>query len=391
MRQKEQEKNAERKKNFLVVTRETEEGIHGGKIEFYERRIGKVFSGIETFYFAQVKKAAVVILSWNGKEFLEQFLPSVVQHTSSNEFEIVVADNCSTDDSANFIHQNFPSVRIIQNTENKGFAGGYNEALKIVEAKYFVLLNQDVEVTERWVEKVIDEMERDEKIVAAQPKLRAFHQRDTFEYAGACGGYLDKNSYAFCRGRIFNVMEKDKGQYDDVKEIFWASGAALFVRSDIFWKAGGFDEDFFAHQEEIDLCWRIRNMGYKIICVPQSVVYHVGGGSLPHGNPRKTFLNFRNNLMMMFKNLPAGEAFWKIFVVRLNMDGVAAIHSVFKHKSFSDLFAILKAHFSFYFSIPKLLKKRKTIPVKSSQALTDVNIVWEHFVKGKKKFIELFQ
>ncbi len=334
-------------------------------------------------------KVAVVILGWNGKKYLEQFLPSVVKHTSAKLCEIIVADNCSNDNSVDFVRKNFSQIRIIQNARNGGFAGGYNEALKQVNAEYFVLLNQDIEVTENWVERVIAEIERDNLIVAAQPKLRAFHQREHFEYAGACGGYLDKYGYAFCRGRIFNTVEKDKGQYDDVTDVFWATGACLFIRSDVFWKMGGFDEDFFAHQEEIDLCWRIKNSGYRVICVPSSVVYHVGGGSLPQGNPRKSFLNYRNNLCMLFKNMRKGEVLWKLFVVRLILDGVAALYSVIKSKSFSEFGAILKAHFSFYALIPDLIKKRKQIPNQSAIYLADVSIVWQYFAKGKKKFSEL--
>jgi GT2 family glycosyltransferase len=336
------------------------------------------------------KKVAVVILSWNGKIFLEDFLPSVVQHTSTELCEIIVADNCSTDDSVQFIKTNYPNIRIIQNTRNGGYAGGYNDALKLIDAKYYVLLNQDIEVTENWVEQVIEEMERDENIAAAQPKLRDYYKRDCFEYAGASGGYLDKNSYAFCRGRVFNTIEKDEGQYDDVKEIFWATGACLFVRSDAYWKAGALDEDFFAHQEEIDLCWRMKNMGYKIIVVPSSVIYHVGGGSLPQGNPRKTYLNFRNNLMMMFKNLSASSLLFKM-LWRFILDGVAAFHSISKNGNFNDLLAILKAHFSFYAAIPSLIKKRRQIPHPSSVHLTDVNILVQYFLKGKKKYSELYK
>lgn len=334
------------------------------------------------------KKVAVVILGWNGKKYLEQFLPSVIQFTSSSLCEIIVADNCSTDDSVAFVKANYPTVRIIQNTRNGGYAGGYNDALKQVSAKYFVLLNQDIELTENWVEKVIEVMEADESIAAAQPKLRAYNQRDSFEYAGGSGGYLDKFGYAFCRGRVFDTVEKDEGQYDDVKEIFWATGACLFVRSDVYHQAGGLDEDFFAHQEEIDLCWRINSMGYKIVCVPSSVVYHVGGGSLPYGNPRKTYLNFRNNLMMLFKNLPASVLIWKL-ILRMILDGLAALNSVLSTKSFSDFNAILKAHFSFYASISSLLKKRKAIAQKSSSKLFNKSVVWQYFVSGKRKFSEL--
>lgn len=334
------------------------------------------------------KKVAVVILGWNGKKYLEQFLPSLIQHTSTELCEIIVADNCSTDDSVEFVKANYPSIQIIQNERNGGYAGGYNDALKQVKAKYFVLLNQDIEVTENWVENIIAVMDANENIAAAQPKLRAYNERSAFEYAGGSGGYLDKLGYAFCRGRLFETIEKDEGQYDDVKEIFWATGACLFVRADVYDKAGGLDEDFFAHQEEIDFCWRINSMNYKIVCVPSSVVYHVGGGSLSYGNPRKTYLNFRNNLMMLFKNLPASVLVWKLFL-RMILDGLAAISTVMKTKGFAEFFAILKAHFSFYASIPLLLKKRKAIPHKSSEKLFSKSIVWQYFVRGKRKFSEL--
>ena len=304
------------------------------------------------------KKVAVVILSWNGIKFLEQFLPSVVKYTSTDLCEIIVADNISSDGSVEFVRKNYPQISIIQNQRNGGYAGGYNDALKNVTAQYYVLLNQDVEVTPNWVETVIDMMESDDKIAAAQPKLRAYNDREFFEYAGASGGYVDRFGYPFCRGRLFDTVEKDEGQYDDVKEIFWATGACLFIRSDIYWKAGGLDEDFFAHQEEIDMCWRIKNMGYKIICAPASIIYHVGGGSLPQGNARKTYLNFRNNLMMMFKNLPLAALMWKM-PFRMILDGIAAIYSVVKNKNLKDFGAILKAHYSFYMSLPQLIKKRQ--------------------------------
>ncbi len=334
------------------------------------------------------KKVAVVILSWNGKPLLEKFLPSVIQHTSPQLCEIIVADNCSSDDSVDFVRRNYPNIRVIENIRNGGYAGGYNDALKQVDAEYFVLLNQDIEVTDNWVESVIYEMDKDKNIAAAQPKLRAYNLRSHFEYAGASGGFLDKYSYAFCRGRLFDTLEEDGGQYDDVKEIFWATGACLFVRSDAYTNAGGLDEDFFAHQEEIDLCWRMNSIGYKVICVPKSVIYHVGGGSLSYGNPRKTFLNFRNNLMMMFKNLPLFELIWKLFF-RMVLDGLAAINSIVKTQKLDDFFAIIKAHLSFYYNIPSLIGKRKRVLKKSSSKLFNQSVVWQYFVNHKKKFSEL--
>ena len=334
------------------------------------------------------KKVAVVILSWNGIKFLEQFLPSVVKYTSTELCEIVVADNCSSDGSVAFLQNNYPGITIIQNQRNGGYAGGYNDALRSVKAKYYVLLNQDVEVTANWVELVITEMERGDNVVAAQPKLRDYYKRDFFEYAGGSGGYMDRFGYAFCRGRLFDSIEKDEGQYDDVKEIFWASGACMFVRSDVYWNAGALDEDFFAHQEEIDLCWRIRNLGYKIICVPSSVIYHVGGGSLPQGNAKKTYLNFRNNMMLMFKNLRFTTLVWKM-PVRAWLDIVAGFYGLAKNKSFKDMGAIFKAHISFYRALPQLIKKRRSIPHPSTVYLSEVNILWQYFGKGKKKFSDL--
>lgn len=334
------------------------------------------------------KLVSVVILGWNGKKYLQDFLPTVVQFSTHSDYEIVYADNCSTDDSVAFVKENFPTVRIVQNTSNKGFAGGYNDALKQVNAKYFVLLNQDVAVTDNWIAPVVELLERDEKIAAAQPKLLAFHQKDEFEYAGAAGGYVDYLGYPFCRGRLFDVMEKDLGQYNDIVPIFWASGACKFVRSAVYWQAGGLDEDFFAHQEEIDLCWRIQNLGYKIYYQPKSTVYHVGGGSLPQGNPRKTFLNFRNNLIMLTKNLPASEVFYKVFL-RFFLDGLAGAYSVVKNKNFKDYRAILKAHLDFLSQLNTTLQKRKTITHKSSDGLFPKSIIWNFFVKGKKKFSDL--
>lgn len=334
------------------------------------------------------KKVAVVILSWNGRKYLEEFLPSVVQHTSPQLCEIIVADNLSSDDSIDFLKKNYPTIRIIQNARNGGYAGGYNDALKQVQAQYYVLLNQDIEVTENWVERVIEEMDKDQKIAAAQPKLRAYLKKDEFEYAGASGGYLDKFGYAYCRGRMFDTMEKDLGQYDDVADLFWATGACLFVRADAYWRAGGLDEDFFAHQEEIDLCWRLNSLGNRIIVVPGSVVYHLGGGSLPYGNPRKAFLNFRNNLWMMGKNLPLGSALVKI-PMRITLDIVAGIYYTVKNKTLTDLKAILKAHWAFYKAIPAISAKRDRFPYFSSHRLTGISVVWKYFIKGKKTFNEL--
>ncbi len=251
-----------------------------------------------------MKQAAVVILNWNGKKFLEEFLPSVIKY-SSDAADIIVADNASEDDSVDFLKKNFPQVKIILNEQNYGFAEGYNKALSKVEAKYYILLNSDIEVSKDWIEPVISCMEKDEKIGACQPKIRSLHEPEMFEYAGASGGFIDKLGYPFCRGRLFHTLEKDNGQYDDKKEVFWATGACLFVRSDLYNKLGGLDSDFFAHMEEIDYCWRLKNYGYKVYVCPESIVYHVGGGTLPKAPYCKTYLNFRNNLTLLYKNLPS--------------------------------------------------------------------------------------
>src|ERR1700761_629824 len=249
---------------------------------------------------------AIVILNYNGRGYLEQFLPFVTANTCPGG-EVIIADNASTDDSLAFLKENYPGLRVIVLDRNYGFAGGYNMALQQVQSDYYVLLNSDVEVTPGWLEPIVGLMESDPAIGACQPKIRMFAHRELFEYAGAAGGWLDYLGYPFARGRIFDVCETDNGQYDQAEPIFWASGAALFIRAGLYHEMGGLDTYFFAHQEEIDLCWRIQLAGHKIYSCPQSVVYHVGGGTLPKGNERKVFLNFRNNLIMMVKNMPAGE------------------------------------------------------------------------------------
>lgn len=250
-----------------------------------------------------MKTVSVVILNYNGKSWLEKFLPNVITHSTYADAEIVVADNASTDDSVAFLKANFPSVRLVINTANNGYAGGYNDALQHIKSDYYVLLNSDVEVTPNWLEHTIQFMEQDELMAACQPKILSYHEKTKFEYAGAAGGFIDKYGYPFCRGRIFDNCETDNGQYNKSGEIFWASGACLFIKSAIFNKAGGLDADFFAHMEEIDLCWRIKNLGYKIGYCAESTVYHVGGGTLNKSNPKKTFLNFRNNRALLHKNL----------------------------------------------------------------------------------------
>ncbi len=334
-----------------------------------------------------MKKVAVVILNWNGEKFLRDFLPLVIEHSASEDTEVIVADNNSTDNSVELLKAQFPQVRIIINEKNEGFAGGYNKALQQVDAEYFVLLNSDVEVTENWIKPVIEMMDRNSDIGAAQPKIRSYHQPDYFEYAGAAGGYIDKYGYPFCRGRIFDELEKDEGQYDDVAEVFWATGACLFVRTDLFKQSGGFDEDFFAHMEEIDFCWRIKHKGYKVMYHPHSVVYHVGGGTLPTASSFKAYLNIRNNNAMLYKNLPQGKLTTTIFL-RLILDGIAAVKFFFDG-GMADFMAVIRAHIHFYKMIPKLRKKRKQIkPGKVSQIYKG-NLVSAFYLAGKKKFSEL--
>ncbi|NNC96359.1 MAG: glycosyltransferase family 2 protein [Chitinophagales bacterium] len=341
---------------------------------------------------SEFPNTAVVILAWNGRKYLEKFLPSVVEHSAIPNCDVYVADNMSTDDSIEFLKRNFPSVHIIQNKRNGGFAGGYNDALAEINAKYYILLNQDVEVTEDWIQPVITMLENDENIVAAQPKLRAFNQKTHFEYAGAAGGLLDRFGYPFCRGRIFYEIEEDLGQYDDPYELFWATGACMFIRAEEYHKAGGLDEDFFAHMEEIDLCWRLKNKGFSIMYCPDSTVYHLGGGSLPQGNPKKTYLNFRNNLIMIYKNV-SRRNFLFILLVRLFLDGAAAGYSLFIERRPKNVLAILKAHFSFYFDIVKWTKKRRKVQKErssqNSSGLLRRSLVFQFFIRGKKTFKQL--
>lgn len=333
-------------------------------------------------------EVAVVILNWNGKKFLHQFLPSVLGSTYSNK-RIILADNASSDDSVQFVKTNFPDVEIIVNSSNEGFAKGYNTALKQVQSDYYVLLNSDVEVEAGWIEPVIALMQHDQTIGACQPKLLAYHDKSSFEYAGACGGWIDKLGYPFARGRIFENCEKDRGQYDDVQECFWASGAALFIRSGLYQELGGLDEYFFAHQEEIDLCWRIKLAGYKIFVQPASVVYHVGGGTLPKGNSKKTYLNFRNNLIMLYKNLSVGERIKKV-PFRFILDGIAAWKALLEGDG-GYFIAVVKAHLHvvrwiFFHQKESLFVKEKTA---INTGIYKGSIVWDHFIKKKTRFLEI--
>ncbi len=337
----------------------------------------------------QSPKVAIVILNWNGKTFLEQFLPTVVATEYPNR-DIYVADNASTDDSIAFVKSRFPEVKVLMNSGNLGFASGYNEALSQIEADYYVLLNQDVAVDPGWVTPVVELMESDPTIGACQPKIRAWHHPDFFEYAGAAGGWIDRYGFTFCRGRLFKTVEKDKGQYDEAQKIFWASGAALFIRGRLYHESGGLDPDFFAHMEEIDLCWRLQRLGYRIMLCPDSIIFHVGGGSLPQGNPRKVFLNFRNNLIMMYKNLPEKERRTTLFI-RLLLDGVAALKS-FLSGNYTEVKSIWQAHRSFFKWRDKNKQNRDLIPRPPFLELPGVypdSIVWQYFVEKKKTFSAL--
>ena len=327
-----------------------------------------------------MKKIAVVILNWNGAKLLEQFLPSVIAF--SNEAVIYVADNASTDNSIEVIKDKFPSVKIIRNDGNYGFATGYNVALQNVEEEYYALVNSDIEVTENWLTPIFYIFDNQPEIGIVQPKILDYKNKEYFEYAGAAGGFIDKYGYPFCRGRIFDTLEKDNHQYDDEKEIFWASGACFFIRKNVYRKLNGFDDDFFAHQEEIDLCWRAFNLGYKVKYTSKSVVYHVGGATLNEGNPKKTFLNFRNSLLMLTKNLPKNKLFPIIFT-RLILDGLAGIQFIMKGK-FKHCFAIIKAHFYFYHLISANLKKRN--PIQKTDYFYTKSIVYNYFIKKEKLF-----
>ncbi len=303
---------------------------------------------------------AIVILNWNGKNWLEKFLPNVIEH--SENATIYVIDNSSTDDSVSFLKQNFSEIKIVHNQENYGFAGGYNEGLKKIQHEFYCLLNSDVEVTDNWLTPIQNIFENDPQIAAVQPKILDFNRRNYFEFAGAAGGFLDNLGYPYCRGRIFENIEEDHGQYNDEVEIFWASGCCFFIRSENFWAQNGFDARFFAHQEEIDLCWRLKNSGKKIFYTGKSTVYHVGGGTLNKQSPQKTFLNMRNNLSMILKNTPLLSGILLV-LFRIILDGFAGIYFGYKH-GMSHFWAVIRAHFSFYGQIPETLRLRQKNQIK---------------------------
>ncbi|WP_299675732.1 glycosyltransferase family 2 protein [uncultured Tenacibaculum sp.] len=330
-------------------------------------------------------KTAVVILNWNGEKLLEQFLPSIVKH-SSEDIAIYVADNASTDNSIQFVKDNFPTVKIVINKENGGYAKGYNDALQHIKADIYCLINSDIEVTENWLPPILNIFKQEGNTAIIQPKILDFKDKNKFEYAGAAGGFIDFFGYPYCRGRVFNSLETDQGQYNLTSDIFWASGACFFIRSAVFHQLKGFDEDYFAHQEEIDLCWRAQNEGFSIKYIGESTVYHVGGATLQESNPRKTYLNFRNSLLTALKNVPSKNLFLVIFI-RLVLDGVAGLKFALELRPIHT-WSVLKAHLSFYRNLNKFIKKRKQIQRKSNYSI-HTSVVWQHFVLQRKKFNSL--
>lgn len=330
-------------------------------------------------------KIAVVILNWNGILLLEKFLPSLLKYSA--EATIYVADNASTDDSISFVKAFFPAVQIVKNDSNLGFADGYNQALKYIDAEIYALVNSDIEVTENWLQPIIKMFESEPNTAIIQPKILDFKRKEYFEYAGAAGGFIDQYGYPYCRGRIFDALEKDIGQYDDHCQIFWASGACFFIRSHVYKDLNGFDGEFFAHQEEIDLCWRAFNKGNKIKYNSESVVYHIGGATLQQGNPKKTFLNFRNSLLMLTKNLPK-EQLYKILLGRMLLDGIAGIQFLVQGKP-KHFFAVLKAHWSFYGLFMAYYKKRNKF--QHTEYYNVKSIVYLYFIRKIIVFNDLFR
>lgn len=335
-----------------------------------------------------MKKVSVVILNWNGIGMLKKFLPAVVEYSKGEGVEVCVADNGSTDESVEWLKANCPDVRLVILDRNYGFAEGYNRSLQQVNAEYVVLLNSDVEVTPHWLEPLVEYMDAHPEVAACQPKLRAEHNKAFFEYAGAAGGYIDKYGYPFCRGRIFDVVEEDRGQYDKIAPIFWATGAALFIRQKDYREVGGLDGRFFAHMEEVDLCWRLRSRGKLLVCVPQSMVYHVGGGTLNKENPRKTFLNFRNNLLMLYKNLPDKEL-QRVLFVRGILDWVAALSFWLKGERRSA-YAVLQARKEFkYIRTDFKASRAENLAKATGQAIPEkvnYSILWKFHVCRKRLF-----
>lgn len=336
-------------------------------------------------------RIAIVILNWNGKHHLEKFLPSVCKYSASPGNKIYVVDNGSTDDSVNFVNHTFPEIELISFQHNYGFASGYYMALKQIEAEYFVLLNTDVEVTPDWLLPLCSAMKADPELGACMPKLRDYNQQDRFEYAGAAGGYIDFFGYPFCRGRLLSSVEKDTGQYDSEEFIFWASGACMFVRAEAYFRAGGLDGDFFAHMEEIDLCWRMRRIGYSIKAIPQSVVFHIGGGTLPNNNPHKLYLNYRNNLYLLFKNLTLAKLI-PVLIIRMVLDDLSAMVYLFSGSG-GFFLSVFHAHLTFYRHVPRLIRKRMkmdgSIRHVTIQEIYPRSILFDFFIRKKRTFNQL--
>jgi len=336
-------------------------------------------------------KTAVIILNWNGIAWLQKFLEPVVRYSAGSDTAVYLADNGSTDASTEWVSKNFKDVTIVKFESNLGFAGGYNMAIKQINATYYVLLNSDVEVTECWLNPLVDFMDQNPDVASCQPKIRSYHKKDYFEYAGAAGGYIDKFGYTFCRGRIFYKVEKDTGQYDEAADVFWSSGACMMVRLSAWIKCGGLDEDFFAHMEEIDLCWRFRLAGYRVSYVPESTVYHIGGGALPYNSLQKIYLNFRNNLFLLYKNLPDNKLHWILFIRKL-LDGLAGIMFIFWGRP-EFVKAIWKAHIDYYRSLKTLKEKRKLVrnltEDKSRDQFVNRSVVFRFYIMGEKTYSSL--
>ncbi len=339
---------------------------------------------------ACTKDTAVVILSYNGRKWHELFLPLIVAEAHTG-YEVIVVDNASTDDTLSYVQENFPSVKTLQIAINRGFANGYYEALNQIQAKYYVLLSADFEVTQGWFPPLINAMQRYTGLAACQPKVRYWREREYFEYAGAGGGFMDKWGYLFCRGRIFNDLEKDEGQYNDDIEVFWASGGCFMVRADLYHKMGGLDPDLYAHMEEVDLCWRLKNAGYKIGYIGQSTVYHVGGSVISYGSPQKLYYNFRNSLILLLKNEKTTKLLW-LFPLRLVLDGIAGLQMMAGGK-FKETATIIKAHFHFYGSLGKWLGRRKAaqklVTHRDKSGIYPRSIIWQYFALRKKQFSKL--
>lgn len=336
-------------------------------------------------------KLSIVILNWNGSDMMKKYLPTVIKH-SEKDAKVIVADNASSDDSIEILKRDFPEVDIIALDKNYGFAEGYNQALKKIDSEYYLLLNSDVEVTENWLQPLLKYMDEHQDVAACQPKLLSIYDKDSFEYAGASGGYIDKLGYPFCRGRIFDNVEKDNGQYDTVTEISWATGACLMIRSKDYWGVGALDGRFFAHNEEIDLCWRLRLYGHKIVCIPESKVFHVGGGTLPKSNPMKTYLNFRNNLTMLYKNLPQKDL-KSVMRWRWILDYTAAFETLVISRNIGDFKAIYKARKAFkkwrkdFKCDRELIQKNRVDKSKSDRI--NISLLWQYYIHNRKTFNDI--